>query len=65
LRLRRGRHFARRRGADRRAVYNQDFGRRTVRIDNLANGNLRVRVFTDFVDPSRRDYSTTEILRHP
>jgi hypothetical protein len=47
------------------AVYNQGFARRTVRIDNLANGNLRVRVFTDFADPGRRDYNMTEIMRHP
>ncbi len=47
------------------AVYNQGFAKRTVRIDSLANGNLRVRVFTDFVDPRRRDYNLTEIMRHP
>lgn len=46
-------------------TYNQSFARRTVRIDNLANGNLRVRVFTDFTDPGRRDYNMTEIMRHP
>jgi len=47
------------------AVYNQGFAKRTVQIDNLANGELRVRVFTDFVDPHRRDYNLTEIMRHP
>jgi len=36
-----------------------------VRIDSLANGNLRIRAFTDFRDPSRRDYNLTEIMRHP
>jgi hypothetical protein len=47
------------------AVYNQGFAKRTVRVDNLANGDLRIRVFTDFVDPHRQDYNLTEIMRHP
>jgi hypothetical protein len=46
-------------------VYDQGFSRRTVRIDNLSNGNLRIRVFTDFKGASRRDYNLTEIMRHP
>jgi hypothetical protein len=46
-------------------VYNQGFARKTVRIDALANGNLRARVFTDFTDPGRRDYNMIEIMRHP
>jgi hypothetical protein len=46
-------------------VYDQGFARRTVRIDSLSNGRLRVRVFTDFKDASRRDYNLTEIMRHP
>ena len=47
------------------AVYNQGFAKRSVRIDSLTNGDLRIRVFTDFVDPHRRDYNLTEIMRHP
>jgi len=47
------------------AIYNQGFARRTVRISNLPNGNLRVDVATHFTDPSRRDYTMTEIMRHP
>ncbi len=47
------------------AIYNQGFAKRTVRVDTLANGNLRVRVLTDFVDPHRQDYNLTEIMRHP
>lgn len=50
-------------GSGLRLTYNQGFARRTVRIDPLAGGNLRVRVFTDFADPRRRDYNMTEIMR--
>lgn len=46
-------------------VYDQGFARRTVRIDGLSNGNLRIRVLTDFKDAARRDYNLTEIMRHP
>jgi hypothetical protein len=46
-------------------VYDQGFARRTVRIDRLSTGNLRIRVFTDFKDTGRRDYNLTEIMRHP
>ncbi|WP_442756534.1 hypothetical protein ACNHKD_07970 [Methylocystis sp. JAN1] len=46
-----------------RLTYDQGFARRTVRINSLSNGNLRVRVFTDFSDPRRVDYNMTEIMR--
>lgn len=46
-----------------RLTYNQGFATRAVRLDSLANGNLRVRVFTNFTDPRRADYSMTEIMR--
>ena len=46
-----------------RLTYNQGFATRTVRINALPSGNLRVRVFTNFADPGRRDYNMTEIMR--
>ncbi|WP_424363194.1 hypothetical protein [Methylocystis parvus] len=46
-----------------RLTYRQSFATRTVRINSLANGNLRVRVFTDFADPRRADFNMTEIMR--
>ncbi len=46
-----------------RLTYNQGFATRTVRINPLANGNLRVRVFTNFTSPGRADYNMTETMR--
>jgi hypothetical protein len=42
--------------------YNQSFARRDVRI-SPSGENLRVRVITNFRDPSRRDYTRTELMR--
>ena len=42
--------------------YNQSYARRDVRI-TPSGGNLSVRVVTDFREPSRRDYTRTEIMR--
>jgi hypothetical protein len=47
------------------AVFDQGFASRLVRVDGLSNGNLRIRVFTDFKDPGRADYNLTEIMRRP
>lgn len=46
-----------------RLNYNQGFATRTVRINAQSSGNLRVRVFTNFAAPGRRDYNMTEIMR--
>jgi hypothetical protein len=46
-----------------RLTYRQSFATRTVRIDAMANGNLRIRVFTDFASRKRDDYNMTEIMR--
>jgi len=49
-------------GTQMNMTYNQSFARREVHI-TPSGGNLRVRVITDFTDPSRRDYTHTEIMR--
>lgn len=48
------------------ARYNQGFAKRLVTIRHIPRGNrLRIHIRTNFVDPHRRDYSATYIMRHP
>ena len=45
-----------------RGTIDQGFAKRDIRFKRLADGRLRVIIYTDFRDPGRRDYRSDELF---
>ena len=45
------------------AFYDQGFAKRYVVIRQVLGGRINIRIRTDFVDPRRRDYVSSDIMR--